>query len=52
MRLEHVSKIYNDPKTKQNFYAVHDANIDITPGEFVTLLGPSGCGKDYDEYFV
>ena len=45
VRLEHVSKIYNDPKTKQNFYAVHDANIDITPGEFVTLLGPSGCGK-------
>lgn len=45
VRLEHVSKIYNDPKTKQDFYAVRDANIDITPGEFVTLLGPSGCGK-------
>lgn len=45
VRLEHVSKIYKDPKTKQDFYAVHDANIDITPGEFVTLLGPSGCGK-------
>lgn len=45
VRLEHVSKIYNDPKTKQDFYAVHDANITITPGEFVTLLGPSGCGK-------
>ena len=45
VRLEHVSKIYNDPKTKQDFYAVHDANINITPGEFVTLLGPSGCGK-------
>ena len=45
MRLEHVSKIYQDPKTKKDFYAVHDANIDIAPGEFVTLLGPSGCGK-------
>jgi iron(III) transport system ATP-binding protein len=45
VRLEHVSKIYQDPKTKQDFYAVHDADIDIAPGEFVTLLGPSGCGK-------
>lgn len=45
VRLEHVSKIYKDPKTKKDFYAVHDANIEIAPGEFVTLLGPSGCGK-------
>ncbi len=45
VRIEHVSKIYQDPKTKKDFYAVHDANIDIEPGEFVCLLGPSGCGK-------
>ncbi len=45
VRLEHISKIYQDPKTGKDFYAVHDANIDIAPGEFVTLLGPSGCGK-------
>jgi ABC-type Fe3+/spermidine/putrescine transport system ATPase subunit len=32
-------------KTKKDFYAVHDANLEIAPGEFVTLLGPSGCGK-------
>lgn len=25
--------------------AVHDANLEIGPGEFVCLLGPSGCGK-------
>ncbi len=43
--LEHISKIYKDPKTGQDFYAVEDANIDIEPGTFVTLLGPSGCGK-------
>ena len=45
VRIDHVSKIYQDPKTKKDFYAVHDANIDIKPGDFVCLLGPSGCGK-------
>lgn len=45
VRLEHISKIYQDPKTKKNFYAVNDANLEIAPGSFVTLLGPSGCGK-------
>ena len=45
VRLEHISKIYADPKTKKNFYAVHDTSLTIEPGSFVTLLGPSGCGK-------
>ena len=45
VRLEHISKIYKDPKTKKDFYAVHDTSLDIEPGSFVTLLGPSGCGK-------
>ena len=45
VRLEHISKIYQDPKTKKDFYAVKDANLEIKPGSFVTLLGPSGCGK-------
>lgn len=45
VRLEHISKIYKDPKTKQEFYAVQDTTLDIEPGTFVTLLGPSGCGK-------
>ena len=45
VRLDHISKIYKDPKTGKDFYAVHDTSQDIAPGEFVTLLGPSGCGK-------
>ena len=45
VRLEHISKIYQDPKTGKEFYAVKDTNLTIEPGSFVTLLGPSGCGK-------
>ena len=45
VRLDHISKIYKDPKTGKDFYAVHDVDLNIEPGTFVTLLGPSGCGK-------
>ncbi len=45
VRLDHISKIYQDPKTGKDFYAVKDVTLDIEPGSFVTLLGPSGCGK-------
>ena len=45
VRLENVSKIYLDPKTNKPFKAVDSVNLDIKPGDFVTLLGPSGCGK-------
>jgi len=45
VKLDHISKIYQDPKTGKDFYAVRDVALDIKPGSFVTLLGPSGCGK-------
>ena len=45
VKLDHISKIYQDPKTGKDFYAVKDTTLDIEPGSFVTLLGPSGCGK-------
>lgn len=45
VRLDHISKIYTDPKTGKEFYAVKDTSLDIEAGTFVTLLGPSGCGK-------
>ena len=45
VRLDKISKIYQDPKTKKEFKAVDSVDLTIKPGEFVTLLGPSGCGK-------
>ena len=37
--IETVTKKYDE------FYALKDISLDITSGEFMTLLGPSGSGK-------
>jgi len=39
LQLENISKHYGTIK------AVDNVDIDISPGEFLTLLGPSGSGK-------
>ena len=26
-------------------HALSDVNLDVAPGEFISLIGPSGCGK-------
>ncbi|MCB5164158.1 ABC transporter ATP-binding protein [Streptomyces bambusae] len=41
VRLDHVGKQYD----RTGAFAVRDLELDITPGEFFSLLGPSGCGK-------
>ena len=40
VRFEHVQKSYDG-----EVLVVKDLNLDIAPGEFVTMLGPSGSGK-------
>jgi len=39
IRIDGLSKHYGD------FRAMDDVNLDVAPGEFLTLLGPSGSGK-------
>jgi iron(III) transport system ATP-binding protein len=32
-------------RVKGEVFAARDVNLEVAPGEFLTLLGPSGCGK-------
>ena len=41
--LRGLRKVYGDDASATP--AVRDVDLDIEPGEFITLLGPSGCGK-------
>ena len=41
VRLQDVSKQFG----KDGVVALEDVDLEIRPGEFVSLIGPSGCGK-------
>ena len=41
VRLDHISKIYKDPKTGKDFYAVHDTSLDRAPP---AAARPPPCG--------
>ena len=38
LKLEHISKTFDDKMI------LKDLNLEIRKNEFITLLGPSGCG--------
>jgi NitT/TauT family transport system ATP-binding protein len=42
--LRNVGKAFGKPGHPQTM-ALQDIDLDIAPGEFVSLIGPSGCGK-------
>ena len=44
IQVEGVSKVFHTP-SQTNLTALTDIQLDVRPGEFVTVVGPSGCGK-------
>lgn len=45
LKLEQLTKAFQERGGKDTVKAVDAINLDIYQGEFLTLLGPSGCGK-------
>lgn len=43
LKIEGVSKTYIS--TNGSVHSLEDVNLEVKPGEFVSLVGPSGCGK-------
>ena len=44
IKLRNIERCYPLAKA-QFFYVVRDINLDVTEGEFVSVMGPSGAGK-------
>jgi len=44
IHIQGVSKVFGEG-TARAFQALEEVNVDIAPGEFVSVVGPSGCGK-------
>ncbi|HET7435429.1 MAG TPA: ABC transporter ATP-binding protein [Thermoanaerobaculia bacterium] len=43
IRLDNVNKTYRTDRVET--LALENINMDVAPGEFVSIMGPSGCGK-------
>ena len=43
IQVEHAEMVFTTRKGR--FHALQDINLNVTQGEFVTLIGHSGCGK-------
>jgi NitT/TauT family transport system ATP-binding protein len=44
IRISRVSKVFGQD-TDSPFQALKEIDMDIRPGEFISVVGPSGCGK-------
>ena len=44
LELKGLNKVYSN-LLKEDTIALKDINLQIRPGEFISIIGPSGCGK-------
>ncbi|VEU83043.1 ATP-binding cassette domain-containing protein [Acholeplasma hippikon] len=52
IKLEGLTKVFSDLKSKTETRAVSNLDIVIPSGKLVGLLGPSGCGKSTTLYMI
>lgn len=52
IRLEGITKVFADQKSKKETRAVDDLSLVIPSGKLIGLLGPSGCGKSTTLYMI
>lgn len=52
IKLEGLTKVFTDLKSKSETRAVSNLDIVIPSGKLVGLLGPSGCGKSTTLYMI
>ena len=45
VKLEHISKVYDDNKKRSLPKTIDDISFTVQDKEFMVLVGPSGCGK-------
>lgn len=45
LTLQHISKYFHQPDHQRTLQVLDDINLDIRPGEFISIVGSSGCGK-------
>lgn len=45
VKLEHISKVYDENKKSPGKKAVNDISFTVHDKEFMVIVGPSGCGK-------
>jgi sulfonate transport system ATP-binding protein len=45
LSLQHISKQFNAQRGNAALQVLEDIDLDIAPGEFISIVGASGCGK-------